>query len=505
MMNLMDQMAPEYRPLIAAAVSLAASVLVFIPGKHIRTTARGVVSLIAAVFQTIIIYSMVPAVLAGRELRLEVFSIAKGISFSFNADPAGMVFACIASTLWILISFYSIGYVRGREEKFRNGWHAAAAMCLSATIGICFAANLTTFFIFYELLAIAAYPIISRYNEDGTKASGSKYLAYMLISGVLFLVAIILVYSNAGTTEFVPGGFFTEEMLPASLAPAVFFMMVFAGMVYAGVMPLHGWLPAAMSASAPAGALLCAVSSVNAGVFCIFRVILYVFGTSMTRTFHGSDIIAWMAALTIVLSSLAAMRETDLKTRLSYSTMGQVSNAVLAVCIFSPFCTAGALYQLAAHSILNIILFMSAGAIFVAVNKQDITDIAGVGRKMPVTMAAFAAASIGVAGFPFFACFVSKANIIYGAVAMGNAAFTAAIILDAVLSLACLMPVVLIAFRNDINDQGCEEKTEANLCMLIPIVIAVLISVLLGIAPDFGLHLFEMSLMAGNSIFTPLM
>lgn len=503
-MNLTNLMALEYRPLAAALIPLAAACLVFIPGKYIKTTARELINLTAAVLQTFIICSMVPAVRNGQEISLVLFNILKDISFSFNVDPASMIFACTASTLWILISFYSIGYMRGHEEKYRNGWHAAFAICLSAASGICYAANLFTFFIFYELLAFSAYLLVSRYRKEGSKSPDWKYLAYTLISGIFFMAAIVMVYSVAGTTEFTPGGFLTEEMLTVSLVPVVFFMMIFAGLVSAGVMPLHGWLTTAVKAPAPAGALLCAVSVLNAGAFFIVRVVLYVFGPSMARISHCSDILAWMSVLTIVISSLVAMREINLKTRMAYSAIGQVSYTVLAVCIFTPFCTAGALYQIMAHSVLSITLFMSIGAMIATTHQQNITEIAGIGRRMPLTMAAYTAASIGVAGFPFFAGFVSKANIIYGAVAMGKTVFIAMMIAGAVLSLIYLMPIVLIAFRNDNNDPGSYERGEANLCMLIPLALAVLISIVLGSAPNLGLHLFDMSLMAGNSIFTPL-
>ncbi|MBQ3291412.1 MAG: monovalent cation/H+ antiporter subunit D family protein [Mogibacterium sp.] len=495
----------EYRPLLAVMVSLIASGLIYVLGEHIRPNAREAITLIASALKIIIVYSMIPYVLEGTEIHLELFSIVKGVSFAFNVDPAGMVFACVASTLWILTSVYSIGYMRGHGEQNQTGYYAAFAMCLSAATGICFAANLITFFIFYEVLTVATYPLVAHYRDKEGTISGRKYLAYTLISGQIFFAAIVIVYAVSGTMEFTPGGFLTEEMLPMPWALIVFFMMVGAGMVKAGVMPLHSWLPAAMVAPTPVSALLHAVAVVKAGAFCTLRVVLYVFGPTLAKSCHGADILAWMAVFTILVSSLIALKKTNLKARLAFSTVGQLSYIVLGICILTPFSTAGALYHIVAHAFMKITLFMAAGAIFVTTHKKDIREMLGLGKRMPVTMACFTLASFGIAGFPFFAGFVSKANIIFGAVAMGKPFFVATLIVSALLALAYLMPVVLIAFKKEVENPDFAARGEASLCMLVPLVITAIISIILGIAPNIGLHLFDFSIMAGNSIFTPLM
>lgn len=495
----------EYRPLLAVMVSLIASGLIYVLGEHIRPNAREAITLIASALKIIIVYSMIPYVLEGTEIHLELFSIVKGVSFAFNVDPAGMVFACVASTLWILTSIYSIGYMRGHGEQNQTGYYSAFAMCLCAATGICFAANLITFFIFYEVLTVATYPLVAHYRDKEGTISGRKYLAYTLISGQIFFAAIVIVYAVSGTMEFTPGGFLTEEMLPMPWALIVFFMMVGAGMVKAGVMPLHSWLPAAMVAPTPVSALLHAVAVVKAGAFCTLRVVLYVFGPTLAKSCHGADILAWMAVFTILVSSLIALKKTNLKARLAFSTVGQLSYIVLGICILTPFSTAGALYHIVAHAFMKITLFMAAGAIFVTTHKKDIREMLGLGKRMPVTMACFTIASFGIAGFPFFAGFVSKANIIFGAVAMGKPFFVATLIVSALLALAYLMPVVLIAFKKEVENPDFPARGEASLCMLVPLIITAIISIIFGIAPNVGLHLFDFSIMAGNSIFTPLM
>jgi len=501
----MDLMALEYRPLFAVLISLAASALIYVFGEHVHRNIRESITLVAAVAKAAVVYSMIPAVLAETEIKLELFSIVKGVSFAFNVDLAGMVFACVASTLWILTSIYSIGYMRGHGEQNQTGYFAAFAMCLSAATGICFAANLLTFFIFYEVLTVATYPLVAHYRDEEGTRSGRKYLAYTLISGQIFFASIVIVYVVAGTLDFKPGGFLTEEMLPMPWALVVFFMMLGAGMVKAGVMPLHSWLPAAMVAPTPVSALLHAVAVVKAGAFCTLRVVLYVFGPQLAKSCGGAEILAWMAVFTIIVSSLIAMRKTNLKARLAFSTVGQLSYIVLGIAILTPFSTAGALYHIVAHAFMKITLFMAAGAIFVTTHKKDITEMVGIGKRMPATMAAFTMASFGIAGFPFFAGFVSKANIIFGAVEMGKPIYVATLIASALLALAYLMPVVLVAFKKEIDNPDFREKGEAAPAMLIPLMITAIISILLGIWPNLGLHLFDMALMAGNSIFMPLM
>ncbi len=495
----------EYRPLCAVLVSMIAAGLIYVLGEHIHRNLREAITLIASVLKIVLVYSLIPAALAGTEVRLELFRIVKGVSFALSVDPAGMVFACVASTLWLLTSIYSIGYMRGHGEKNQTGYFAAFAMCLSSATGLCFASNLLTFFVFYEILTVSTYPLVVHYRDDEGIASGRKYLAYTLISGQIFFAAIVIVYSVSGTTEFTPGGFLDAKMLPAPWALIVFFMMVGAGIVKAGVMPLHSWLPAAMVAPTPVSALLHAVAVVKAGAFCTLRVVLYVFGPELAKSCGGAKALAWMAVFTIIVSSFIAMRKTNLKARLAFSTVGQLSYIVLGICILTPFSTAGALYHIVAHAFMKITLFMVAGAVFVTTHKKDITEMVGIGRRMPFTMGAFALASIGIAGFPFFAGFVSKANIIFGAVEAGQPLYVATLIASALLALAYLMPVVLVSFKKEVENPEFMEFGEADLRMLLPLLMAAILSVLLGIWPNMGLHLFDLSLMAGNSIFQPLM
>ena len=491
----------DYRPGIIVLLPLIASCLIYVLGEHVRPNFREAITFAAAFPMAALVYSMIPAALAGKEIGCTLLEIVKGVPLQFSVDAAGMIFACVASTLWIVTSCYSIGYMRGHGEKNQTGYYSAFAMCLTATMGLCFSANLLTFFIFFEVLTVATYPLVVHYRDEEGTCSGRKYLAYTLISGQLFFAGIVILYSFTGRMDFVPGGFVNTGDIPMPWMLAVFILMIGAGIVKAGVMPLHSWLPAAMVAPTPVSALLHAVAVVKAGAFCTLRVVLYVFGPEAARFCHGSEILAWMAVATILISSLIAIRKDNLKARLAFSTVGQLSYIILGIAILSPFAVTGALYHIVAHAFMKITLFMCAGAIFVTTHRKNISEMIGIGRQMPVTMTCFTLASLAVAGFPFLVGFTSKANIIMGAISMGQPFFVATLIVSALLALTYLMPVVLLAFKRDFYNSQFPVKKEAVLPMLIPIMFTAACSLILGVMPNFGLHLYDLAAMAGNAIF----
>lgn len=488
-------------PLIAISAPLIASILIYILGEHIGKNAREAITFISSAILLISVYSLVPHVLKGEAIEIIFLEIVKGVNFSFNIDAAGMVFACVASTLWVLTSCYSVGYMRGHGEKNQTGYFSAFAICIFATIGLCFSANLITFFIFFEILAIGTYPLVVHYRDEEGRRSGRKYLAYTLISGQIFFASIVIIYMFTGTLEFKAGGFIKPDMLPMPLMLILFIMMVGAGAVKAGLMPLHSWLPAAMVAPTPVSALLHAVAVVKAGAFCTLRVVLYVFGPEAAKACHGAEILSYMAVITIIVSSLIAIRKDNLKARLAFSTVGQLSYIILGISMLTPESSVGAIYHIVAHAFMKITLFMCAGAIFVTAHKKNISEMVGIGRRMPITMGAFTTASVALAGFPFFVGFVSKANIILGAMKINNLLFSMTLVVSALLALTYLMPVVLIGFKKDIINEEFQKKDDANLMMRIPLVITAVISVILGISPNFGLHLYTLAEIAAKSIF----
>lgn len=507
------------RPAAAVAVALLAAVLILVLGNRVRANVRESFTMAAALLMAGLVFSLVPAVAGGQVYVSSLWTIAEGITLKLRTDSAGMVFACVASGLWILTSVYSIGYMRGHGEKNQTGYFAAFAVCLASAIGIAFAANLITFFIFYEMLTIATYPLVAHYRDDKARASGRKYLAYTLISGQIFFAAIVWIYVKYGTLDFVAGGFIEAGSMSRGLMCLLFFMMIVGGAVKAGVMPLHGWLPAAMVAPTPVSALLHAVAVVKAGAFCVLRVVLYVFGPQSASWCGGAEILSWLALATVLLSSLVAVRQDNLKARLAFSTVGQLSYIVLGVSLLSVYSVAGAIFHIVAHAFLKITLFMAAGAIFVNLGLSEISSMRGIYKKMPLTSVCFAVASLGLVGLPLIVGFVSKFNILAGALAVGRPLAIAVLLAAALLALTYLLPVVGMFFAPDggkkalgnarsseapagsVHGHGAHAPARKNVwAMVAPLVLTCAIGVLLGFLPDAGPGLYGLAQQAAEAV-----
>lgn len=486
----------DYRPLWAVLVSVAAAALIMMSGR--RPNLRESWTILAAFIKMLIVFSMIPAVLSGQVLETAPLNIARGISLHLRVDAAGMLFAALASSLWIVTSFYSIGYMRHLKEEHQTGYFASFAVCLSATMGLAFAANLLTFFVFYEILTIATYPLVVHKRNDEAVKGGRKYLSYTLIAGQLFLIGIIWTQTIAGTGDFQAGGFLNGTMATTGVLQTIFFLMIIGTGVKAGIMPLHGWLPTAMVAPTPVSALLHAVAVVKAGAFGVLRVIGYVFGPALLGEIGTAVVLSWIAAFTIIISSLIALRQDNLKRRLAFSTIGQLSYVVLGVSLLTPLGFLGGVFHITAHAFMKITLFFCAGAIYTTVHKSNISEMVGLGRQMPITFAAFAVGSLGIAGVPFFAGFISKWNIALGALQGGRGLYVAVLIASGLLSTSYFMPIIYMGFFR--KSREFTKYGEARADMLIPLVITAVFSLILGIAPNFGANFYDLAAMAAQSI-----
>lgn len=488
----------DCRPFLAVGVSFLAAVLIAFSRKY--PNLRETWSAIASVIKFGIILSMVPAVLDGNYYEWTLCQITDTVGLTLRTDPAGMIFAVLASMLWVPMNFYSIGYMRCNNEKEQTGYFAAFAICMSSVMGIAMAANLLTFFMFYELLTLASYPLVlHKRNEEALMAS-RKYLIYTLISGQLFLAGIVAVYCISGTMDFTAGGFLTTEMAPRWVLQGVFVLMILAGSVKAAVMPLHGWLPAAMIAPTPVSALLHAVAVVKTGVFCVLRVIGFVFGPKLLAEIGTVDALAWAAAASILISSLIALRQDHLKRRLAFSTIGQLSYIVLGAALLSPLSIKGAYLHLVAHAVMKITLFMCAGLIIARTHRNNISELYGIGKKLPVTMACFTIASLGIAGMPFLVGFISKWNLALGALQAGKPLYVLVWVASALLAAGYLIPVCQMAYLKKDPQEDIREYGAISYRMLIPICITTAMAVILGIMPDIYPHFYELATMASQAI-----
>ncbi len=487
----------SYIPLWAVLVSMAAVVPILL-SSH-RPNLREFWTIGAALVKFGLVLSLLPGVLAGRIAHVEVLQVVEGVELALRVDPMGIFFALIASGLWILTSFYSIGYVRGVEEKKQTRYFASFAVCLSSTIGIAFSANLVTFILFYEILTIATYPLIIHKETPEALRSGRKYLFYTLTAGVVLMAAAAWTYTLAGSLDFVPGGLLKGLGLPASTVRILFLLFIGGVGVKAAIMPLHAWLPAAMVAPTPVSALLHAVAVVKSGAFGVIRIVGFVFGPQILRDCGADKLLMVAAAITILVSSIMALAQDNLKMRLAYSTVGHLSYIVLGVAILSPEAFTGGVLHLASHATMKITLFFCAGAIYVNVHRVNISELDGIGRAMPWTMGAFAVGSIGLAGLPPVNGFISKWYLGLGAVEAGYLLALAVFLVSGLLNAAYLFPIVHRAFFRSSNQ--FDGDREASPLLVVPIVITALLSILFCIWPNGLVRLYDLAVMISGSVF----
>lgn len=477
------------RPLLAVVVSMAAVPLIV--ASRGRPNLRELWTFAAALVKLGLVLSMVALVLQGGTWVCRVAQVVPGAAIQFRVDPLGMLFAVVASLLWIVTSAYSIGYMRGLKEHGQTRYFCYFALALSATIGVAFAANLLTLYLFYELLSLATYPLVTHHQDQEARTSGRKYLVYILGTSVgLVLPAMVYLYLKTGTLEFSRAGIL-QTGLESREAVILLFLFVF-GFAKAAVMPLHGWLPAAMVAPTPVSALLHAVAVVKVGVFSILRVVTGIFGAGVMAQFHLGEWLGAVAGFTVLTASLIAMSQDELKRRLAFSTVSQLSYILLGVALLTPKGMVGGIVHIAMHAFGKITLFFCAGAIFVATGTKSIREMAGIGRRMPVTMAAFFVGALSVIGLPPAGGFFSKWYLLLGTLE-GHAYLLLGVLLaSSLLNAVYFLPIVYRAFF--CPEEACRFQgppSEAPLWCTVPLVVTALMSLAVFFFPDPFLHLAE--------------
>lgn len=467
-------------PVVAIAVPLLASVLILLVGRY--ENIREGVTITAAVAMLGAVLAMLPSILSGTRITVSLLPMVPGGDFALRVDAFGMVFALTAAVLWLLNSFYAIGYMRAQREHAQTRFYFCFAVAIAAAVGIAFSENLLTLFIFYEILTIITYPLVVHIETPEAMKAGRKYLAYLLIGGVFLLAALVLTYVLTGTTTFVPGGFLAGS--GSAIVLQVLFLLFMVGFVKAAWMPLHGWLPAAMIAPTPVSAFLHAVAVVTAGVFGIVRIAGWVYGMDLMASLGLGTLLALIASFTIITASLFALTEDNLKLRLAYSTVSQLSYILLGVSMLSVAGMTGAMVHIPIHAFLKITLFFVAGAIIVSTGKEYISEMKGIGRNMPVTALMFAAAAIGICGLPPLSGIISKIYLAVGAVEGGMPVLLLVLIASAVLNAAYFFPVIYTMMLERPDDEvSLVTVSEPPLIMLIPIILTVAISILIFFYP----------------------
>ena len=437
-------MSAETLILLALAIPFMGSLLVLFAGPASANIRDGITVVTALVLFSVV-WQLIGIVDAGGHPSVTLLEMLPGLTITFSLEPLGMVFAGIASFLWIVTSFYAFGYMRGHHEKNQTRFFFCFAIAIMSAMGIAFAGNMLTLFVFYEVLTISTFPLVAHSGTDEARRAGRVYLGILLGTSVTFLLtAVIWTYVLTGTLDFRQGG------IVAGAAPVGVIFVLFGLYIYgigkAALMPFHRWLPAAMVAPTPVSALLHAVAVVKAGVFSVVKVSVYVFGLETLRDTGASTWLAYVAGATILLSSIYAMQKDNLKARLAYSTISQLSYIVLGAMLAVNVGALGAALHIVMHAFGKITLFFCAGAIIVFAHKTEISDMRGLGRKMPVTFFCFFVAALSIIGLPPLGGVWSKWYLALGAAETGHLVLIAVLMISSLLNIAYLILVVLYGY-----------------------------------------------------------
>lgn len=436
------------------------------------------VTLVTALILAIVVWTLAPAVFAGARPELVLASLLDGLDLKLRLEPLGMIFAALAATLWIVNSIYSIGYMRGNDEKHQTRFYVCFAVAIAAALGVAFAGNLLTLFVCYEVLTVSTYPLVSHKGDEATVRSARIYLGILLGTSIgLLLPAMIWTYGVAGTLDFEAGGILGQSVVGPALG--VLLALYVFGIGKAAVMPVHRWLPAAMVAPTPVSALLHAVAVVKAGVFTVLKVVVYIFGIDTLADAGAAQWLVWVSGGTVVLASLIAMTRDNLKSRLAYSTVSQLSYIVLGAALATATSVVGSALHIVTHAAGKITLFFCAGAIYTALHKTEVSQLRGLGRNMPLTFGAFTIGALSIIGLPPLGGVWSKWYLALGAVETGQLFALIVLMLSSLLNIAYLLQIPLLAFFGKPAADDIKGVQEAPLACLIAIGLTAAASVLL--------------------------
>lgn len=419
---------------------------------------RDGVTLAAAIATFLSVLSILSGVGNATTETFALFQILPGLDFAFHVEPLGLLFALVASGLWIVTHLYAIGYMRGNHEDNHPRFFACFSFAIASVMGIAFAANMFTLFLFYEALTLSTYPLVAHKGTPEAIRGARTYLGILIGTSIgLQLVAVVWTWTLTDTLDFTKGGILDGRI--AGPMVAVLLALYAFGIGKAALMPFHRWLPAAMVAPTPVSALLHAVAVVKAGVFTMLKVGIYIFGIDFLAETGASEWLMWVAAFTIIAASLVAMTKDNLKARLAYSTVSQLSYITLGMALATSMGVVGGAMHIAMHAMGKITLFMCAGSVYVALHKTEISQMKGLGRAMPVTFAAFLIGALSIIGLPPLGGSWSKWLLVMGAADTGQWVMIAVLMISSLLNVAYLIPVAARAFflKDDSQPQTWSE------------------------------------------------
>jgi len=470
---------------LSLAVPLVGFIAIWLLGKS--PNLREAATILTGVILLALTITVFMAVGAGQSPGYVLLNVFPNLPIAFRAEPLGAMFAVIASGLWLVNSVYSIGYMRGHNEPNQTRFYMSFAVAIASAMGVAYSANLFTLFIFYEVLTLSTFPLVTHKGDDNARRGGRIYLGVLMGTSIgLLLPAIAWVYALTGTTDFELGGILARHVDETGPLVGILLGLFAFGIGKAALMPAHPWLPNAMVAPTPVSAFLHAVAVVKAGVFSVLKVVIYIFGIDLLQVSGGAEPFMWIAGGSILLASAIAMHKDNLKARLAYSTVSQLSYVTLGAMLATQMGVMGGAMQIAMHALGKMTLFMCAGAIYVAAHKTLVSELRGLGRVMPFTFGAFFLGAMSIIGLPPMGGSWPKFFLMLGAANAGQLAMIAALMISSVLNVIYLLSIPIQGFymSPETDDRGRAQgangaliqwgnlKEAPLLCVLPPVITA---------------------------------
>ncbi|MDX1490703.1 MAG: proton-conducting transporter membrane subunit [Pseudohongiellaceae bacterium] len=455
-----------------------------------RPNLREAVSIITSMLVIALVVNLYVNFKDGALVQLSVFEIIPGFAIAFKLEALGMLFALVAASLWLVTIIYAIGYMRSHREQNQTRFYACFAIAIGSVLAIAYSANLFTLFVFYEVLTLSTYPLVTHAGTPEAKRGGRTYLGILLGTSIaFFLFAVIGTAVVAGTLDFTAGGIFPAGT--STVITSLLLVLFVFGVGKAAIMPFHRWLPAAMVAPTPVSALLHAVAVVKAGVFTLLKVGVFIFGLDLLGALPVTDLLLYLAGASVLIASLIAMRQDNLKKRLAYSTVSQLSYITAGVLLATETGIIGGAMHIAMHAFGKITLFFCAGAILVTLHKTRVSELRGIGWQMPITMAAFLIGTISIIGLPPGGGTWSKWYLLTGALEADQLIIMGVLMVSSLLNIVYLMPIPVLAFLPVAKEGETRPAIqEAPLPSLIALSFTALMCIVLFIYPQ---PLFELA------------